>query len=240
MELRQAENESSRLELDNSLKVAKQLLAQYIGRDDIDFNVQSGIDYTVQPQFPLAYKQDHGQSVSCMLENRMLGKQIEAYQLDIDMEKGKQMPTFAVGVGYDYTRFWGETSGGAAVYATLQVPISDWLWGGTSHSVKSKQRKLDNARLEQQNTRQLLRIQLNKLWYAVEQAYKNLSISRKSIAQSEENLRLNRNSYDNGLSTMAELLDAELLFQQSRDKYVDSYSDYTAKLFEYRTMAGNS
>lgn len=240
VELRQSENESSRLELDNAIKVAKKLLAQYIGRYDTDFDVVDGIDLSSLPEQPLANKKDHRQVVGGMLENQLLGKQVEADKLEVDLEHGKQLPTVAVSVGYDYTRFWGESSSGAAVYATLQVPISDWLWGGTTHAIKSKQKKLDNARLEQLNSEQLLRINLDNLWYNVEVAYKNLGIARKSIEQSEENLRLNRNSYYNGLSTMTELLDAEFLLQQSRDKYVSSYSDYQSKLFEYQAMTGGS
>lgn len=151
VELRQSENESSRLELDNAIKVAKKLLAQYIGCNDTDFDIVDGIDLSSLPEQPLANKKDHRQAVGGMLENQLLGKQVEAEKLEVDLEHGKQLPTVAVGVGYDYTRFWGESSGGAAVYATLQVPISDWLWGGTSHAIKSKQKKLDNARLEQLN-----------------------------------------------------------------------------------------
>lgn len=238
VELRQAENESSRLKLDNALKISRKLLAQYIGLGNTDFTVVTDIDLATLPENPLACKKDHREVVSAMLENKMLGKQVEADKLDVDIEGGKQLPTFSVGVGYDVNRFWGETNNGAAVYATLQVPISDWLWGGTSHSVKSKQRTLDNARLEQLNSQQLLRINLDNLWYSVEEAYKNVGIARKSIDQSEENLRLNRNSFDNGLTTMTDLLDAQLLLQQSCDKYVESYSDYSSKLFEYQVMTG--
>ena len=89
------------------------------------------------------------------------------------------------------------------------------------------------------NAHQMLQIKLNKLWFDVEEAYKNLQISLKSIGQAEENLRLNRNAYQFGTSTMTELLDAELLNQQAHNKYVDAYASYCTKIIEYKQMITN-
>lgn len=242
VELRQAEHESDRLRLDNALKVSRKLLAQHIGLNDSTIDIclpaymQKGI-YEL-PTIPVSSKKEQSQVINNMPENQMLAKQIDADKLETKIEYGKLLPTLAVSMGYDYTHFWDETSGGAAVYATVSVPISDWLWGGTKHAVKSKQKKLDNSQLEQINSRQMISIQLDKLWYDVEESYKNLAIAQKAIDQSEENLRLNRNAYQSGTLTMTELLNAELLLQQARDKYTEAYSDYNSRLSEYNSLCG--
>ena len=176
-------------------------------------------------------------AVNNMLEYQMLEKKIDANRLEIEMERGKYLPSLSVSAGYNYTKFWGEASGGAAIYATLQIPISDW-WGG-SHAIQNKKKKLENSQLEQMNAHQMLQINLNKLWFDVEEAYKNLQISLKSIGQAEENLRLNRNAYQFGTSTMTELLDAELLNRQAHNKYVDAYASYCTKIIEYKQMITN-
>jgi outer membrane protein TolC len=242
IELRQAEHESDRLRLDNALKVSRKLLAQHIGLNDSTIDIclpaymQKGT-YEL-PTLPVSSKKEHSQVINNMPENQMLSKQIDADKLETKIEYGKLLPTLAVSMGYDYTHFWDNTSGGAAVYATVSVPISDWLWGGTTHAVKSKQKKLENSRLEQINSRQMISIQLDKLWYDVEESYKNLAIAQKAIDQSEENLRLNRNAYQSGTLTMTELLNAELLLQQARDKYTEAFSNYNCRLSEYNSLCG--
>ena len=68
--------------------------------------------------------------------------------------------------------------------------------------------------------------------------YKQLTIARKSIEQSEENLRLNNDYYRAGTTTMSDLLDAQSSYQQSRDKYVDAYIGYQQNLLKYRQATG--
>ena len=67
---------------------------------------------------------------------------------------------------------------------------------------------------------------MQKAWNDVEEARQQLVISRRSIEQAEENLRLNRNYYKAGTSTMSNLLEAQLLYQQARDKHTDAQADY--------------
>ncbi len=70
-----------------------------------------------------------------------------------------------------------------------------------------------------------------------ETSHKQLAIARKSIEQSEENLRLNNDYYRAGTTTMSDLLDAQSSYQQSRDKYV-AYIDYQQNLLMYRQATG--
>lgn len=235
VELRMDENESNRLQLENGLKVNKQLLAQYIGRSDADFDVASDISVDKCHDTLASLRKDHYIAVDHTAECQLLRKNVDAGQLEVDLERGKCLPTIGICAGYDYDKFIGDAGGGAALYATVSIPISDW-WGG-SHAVKSKKKKLENAQYQLQDSRQRLIIQMDKLWYDVEEAYQNLTIARKSIVQAEENLRLNRNTYRFGTTTMTELLDAELLCRQARDKYADAFSNFRTKTVEYQLMS---
>ena len=53
-----------------------------------------------------------------------------------------------------------------------------------------------------------------------------------------DSLRLNRNYYKAGVSKMSELLEAQMLYQQSCDKRTDAFADYQNKLLEYRQSIG--
>ena len=69
-------------------------------------------------------------------------------------------------------------------------------------------------------------------------AYQQAILAKKSIEQAAENLRLNENYYKAGISTMSDLLEAQTLFQQSKDRYSEAYSTYEIKKTEYLISTG--
>ena len=80
---------------------------------------------------------------------------------------------------------------------------------------------------------------MQRIWTEVENAYKNLKLARKSIEQSEENLRINTDLYNAGTSTMSDLIQAQSQYQQSRNSYVDAYSALEIQILAYK-IATNS
>ena len=79
---------------------------------------------------------------------------------------------------------------------------------------------------------------MQNAWNYVEESRQQLQIAQRSIEQAEENLRLNRDYYKAGTSKMSDLLEAQLLYQQSLDRRTDAYADYQNKLLEYRQATG--
>ena len=65
-----------------------------------------------------------------------------------------------------------------------------------------------------------------------------LSIAQRSIEQAEENLRLHQNFYRAGTCKMSDLLEAQLLYQQSCDKHIDAYAELQNKILEYKQSVG--
>ncbi|MCI6549728.1 MAG: TolC family protein [Prevotella sp.] len=149
---------------------------------------------------------------------------------------GKRLPAVGVGAGYTYTDMLRSRNNFGMVFATVSIPISDW-WGG-SHAVRRRQIAARNAREQLEDNMQLLKINMLKNWNDVDDAYKQLALAKKGIEQSEENLRLNRDFYHAGTVKMSDLLDAQRLFQQTRDQYVDAFAQLQIKMLEYRQSIG--
>ena len=85
---------------------------------------------------------------------------------------------------------------------------------------------------------ELLVIAMQKAWADLQDAYKQILIACNSIEWSAENLRLNEDRYHAGTSTMSDLLDAQTLYQQSRDKFVETYARYHVRIVEYLQSTG--
>ncbi|MBQ9186227.1 MAG: TolC family protein, partial [Prevotella sp.] len=85
---------------------------------------------------------------------------------------------------------------------------------------------------------QLLTIRMQNAWNSVVESQHQLAIARRSIEQSEENLRLHRDYYRAGTCKMSDLLEAQLLYQQSCDKHTDAFADLQNKILEYKQSTG--
>ncbi|MBQ8715715.1 MAG: TolC family protein [Prevotella sp.] len=232
VELRQNDVESQKLRLQNGISVVRLLMAQYCGLRDTAFVLRS--DTEAVPV--TALHQDHRQALQTTPEYQLLGKQVEAANLQHKLEIGKNLPTVAVGAGYNYHNLLDNNHTFGMLFATVNVPISDW-WGG-SHAIKRKKIAYQQALEQRDDNAQLLVIRMQKAWNDVTEAQQQLVIAQRSIEQAEENLRIHRDYYRAGTCKMSDLLEAQLLYQQACDKHTDAYADLQNKLLEYRQSTG--
>ena len=230
--LRQNDLASQRLKLQNGISIVRLLLSQYCGLSDTAFVISYQSDVTS----PLMTKQDHRQALLGTAEYQLLGKQVEATNLQKKMAVGQNLPSVAVGAGYNYHNLLDNNTTFGMVFATVSVPISDW-WGG-SHAIKRRKIEHQKAVEQLEDHSQLLQIRMQNAWNGVEESYQQLLLAQRSIEQATENLRLNRNYYKAGVSKMSDLLEAQMLYQQSCDKRTDAFADYQNKLLEYRQSIG--
>ena len=233
VQLRQNNTESQKLKLQNGLSIVRLLLAQFCGLSSDSFTVSMGDAFTVAS---IPQQQDHLQALLQTPEYQLLQKQVEAASLQKKMVIGQNLPTIAVGAGYNYHNLLDNNRTFGMIFATVSVPISDW-WGG-SHAIKRKKIEYQKAIDEQHDKAQLLQIRMQNAWNSVVESRLQLDIAQRSIEQAEENLRLNRDYYRAGTSKMSDLLEAQLLYQQSLDRRTDAYADYQNKLLEYRQATG--
>ena len=247
VELRQNDVESQKLKLQNGINIVKQLFGQYCGlrrpspapsllREESDYSFNVMMPDMDQQDILLPSPFGEGSGVRLLPEYQLLEKQVEATKLQRKMEVGKNLPTIGIGAGYNYHNLLDNNRTFGMVFATVSVPISDW-WGG-SHAVKRK--KIEQQKAEQQlaDNSALLTIRMQNAWNSVRESHQQLQIALRSIEQAKENLRLNRDYYRAGTSKMSDLLEAQLLYQQSLDRRTDAYADYQNKLLEYRQASG--
>lgn len=232
VELRQNDIESQRLKLQNGISIVRLLLSQYCGLRDTSFT----ITYQSDAPSTLLSRQDHDQALLGTAEYQLLDKQVEATSLQKKIAVGQNLPSVAVGAGYNYHNLLDNNTTFGMVFATVSVPISDW-WGG-SHTIKRRKIEHQQAVEQLEDNAQLLQIRMQNAWNGLEESYQQLLLAQRGIEQAKENLRLNRNYYKAGISKMSDLLEAQMLYQQSCDKQTDAFANYQNKLLEYRQATG--
>ena len=230
VELRQNDINSQKLKLQNGLSLVRMLLSQYCGLRDTSFVI------TWQTDDAQLLGLSGSESVAALPEYKLLQKQVEATGLQKKMAVGQNLPSVAVGAGYTYHNLLDNNHTFGMVFATVSVPITDW-WSG-SHAIKRKAIEHQKAQEQLTDNAELLKIRMQNARNGVEESYQQLMLAQRSIEQAKENLRLNRDYYRAGTSKMSDLLEAQLLYQQSLDKHTDAFADHQNKLLEYKQACG--
>lgn len=238
VQLRRQELASDRLKLGNAEHVLRLLLAQMVGKagEDIDIDAQ-----TMQADEPSQLFRRSTEAVQERPELQLARKGVEAQQLQVKMERGKLLPTVAVGLTGMQTGFGGlsrrvrdyfDTSmTNAMVLGTVSVPISAW-WGG-KHAVRHQQMKLHQARNDAMEAEEQLQIDIESAWSSLTEAYAQVGIARQSVEQAEENLRMVGDQYRAGTIALTDLLDAETLNRQAHTRLAGALATYQTQRNAY-------
>ena len=122
------------------------------------------------------------------------------------------------------------------VFATVSIPISEW-WGG-SYAIRRKKLAEQEAKEQLADNTEKLNIRMQKAWNDVVEAQSQMTLADRSVEQTAENLRIHRDTYQAGTSTMSDLLQAQLLYQQACDKKTDAFIDFQNAKTAYRHATG--
>lgn len=232
VELQRNEYSASLVDLDNGIKLCRMLFSQYIGADFVKpVDIEAVVPESI-PDTPLELFVNPVDALPQTVPYQLLESNVEAKRLEIKMETGKYLPQVAVGAGWYYHDILEQNHNFGALQLVVNIPLSGW-WGG-SHAIKRKRLELENARNEFADNSQLLQLNMLNKWDEVTAAHRKMEIARQSIAQSAENLRLNRLYYEAGTAAIADLLEAQTLHRRALDDYSASYGNFRTAIAEYK------
>jgi len=221
--------------VENGRALAAMAFCRYLG---IDYDPALELtDALVVEGPPDPYKADHQAALAGRPEYRLLQASVRAETLKTRLTLGELLPQLGVGVAGLYMKMddaKGRTNG--LVFGTLSVPLSGW-WEG-SHALGQQRAREEIARNTLRDGEALLLLQMEKAWKDLTDADRGLALCRESEAQADENLKVNQDGYDNGLITVSDLLEAQALRQQARDRLTDAMAAYKIKLVQYLQVTG--
>lgn len=138
-------------------------------------------------------------------------------------------PSLNLSAGYrhygdDY--IWGMHTDEGEEEARLQARVDLNLFDGfrKGHTVKRYELNVRRARLDLAELKQLLTTTLDNSLLDYEVSLKNLSVARTGITQAEESLRVVELSFEEGVETATEVLDAIYLLSRARTNYIAAKS----------------
>lgn len=226
----------SKSKLENGKKLATMAFCNHIGIPyDSTLVLNNELNITGPPDI---YYKDNREAIKNITEYALLEKSVEAENLMTRMKLGEYLPQAGIGVTGTYMKFdENESRTLGMVVATLSVPLSNW-WGG-AHELEERKIKEEIAENNFRDKSELLILRMEKYWQDLNDAYKQYLLSLESETEAEENLRVNEDSYQNGLINISELLEAQALYQQTQDQLTDAKTNYVVKKTRYLQATGS-
>ncbi|KAA6344133.1 hypothetical protein EZS27_008215 [termite gut metagenome] len=241
IELEQNRLASGKLKAENGLQILKMALAQHIGLKNDAFDIYVPNLLSLQDLTGLQGSTSLENEVQNRPEYKLLETSVDIARLQRNMEIGKHLPSIAIGAGYnwvkmDLSRQTEQNKNMGFAFAVVSVPITDW-WGG-AHAIKRKKLELQQAENTKNEKTDLLLLQMQQISNERDEAYQQILLAQKSISSAEENLKISRDNFNAGVSTLSDLLEAQNLLQQSHDQYTEAATAYLLKLAEYEQVTG--
>ncbi len=214
----------------NNERLAQDQLNSFIG---FDFGTQLKIDVLgyqpfffeadLEPFYQLALKQRP--------EMKAMALQYEILDEQRKMAQAGRLPNVSLVVSY-------QRSGDTAVLSApefgdadslsgiLQITYDLYDGGQTSeslHELAKRERELDIAK---QKLERDIYLELEQAYISIKQAYNQITATNEAITQAEENLRIARSRFDEGLLIINDVIEAEALLLEAQLKNQKAIYDY--------------
>lgn len=210
----------------NGLALAKMFLAQRCGMPlDSQFDVRSMSD----DDLPLLYAHNDSIDIQSVWQRR---KELQMLRIGdsiarqgVVIARSTLLPNLAVTGGYIVTNpnvfngFEKNFDGTLTAGVVLNVPI---LHPGGFYALKAAKCKRQEVAYQMAEAQEMIELQVNKLNYELELAYKKLAQAQSNLDNAEENLKLADESFKAGAASSSDLMAAQTAWLSAKGDVLDA------------------
>lgn len=207
----------------NGLALAKMLLAQRCGMPlDSDFDVSDmapgiSIESTDNIDMEQVWQRRH--------EMQMLRISDSVAQQAVVMAASSLKPNVMAMGGYMFSNpnvfngFQNEFGGTMTAGVVVNIPI---LHPGGIYSVKAAKAKQREVAYQREEAQEMIELQVSKLNYERELAFKKLDEAQSNLQQAVENMKLADESFKAGVCSSSDLMTAQTAWMQAKSEVLDA------------------
>ena len=245
--LKKNELQSGKIRVRNGIRLAKMNLFNSIGlrynpyrtvQNDsvpyIDDIVLS--DRLTEPEAPDSYYRPEEEVASQQAEVRLLDLSVQSKQLEKKMTVGEALPQIGIGAAYGYGNIINKGQMNGAVFASVQIPLSDW--GKTARKMQRYDYQIQKAENERKFLNAQIVLQVRQLWLDLTASWEQLLVARESVETAQTSVLQLESYYKAGMSPLSDLLQAQSQLQECSNEYIDQCIAYRTALQAYLNKAG--
>ena len=228
----------------NGLALAKMLLAERCGMPlDSRFDVGDGQDMMASGRPEAKDSTTTTAGIERRAEMKMLRIADSIAREGVRIAASTLQPNIVLTGGYlmsnpnvfnGFSNEWGGTwMAGVAVNVPLIHP-------GGIYAIKAAKAKRREVQYQMEEAREMINLQVEKLRFELEVAYKKLAQAESNMEQAEENLRLADESFKAGMCSSSDLMAAQTAWMQAEGEVIDARIEIEMDKVYLRQAEGES
>ena len=146
------------------------------------------------------------------------------------------MPQIGIGAAYGYGNIINKGQMNGAVFASVQIPLSDW--GKTARKMQRYDYQIQKAENERKFLNAQIVLQVRQLWLDLTASWEQLLVARESVETAQTSVLQLESYYKAGMSPLSDLLQAQSQLQECSNEYIDQCIAYRTALQAYLNKAG--
>lgn len=216
--------------VDNGLVLSRMALAQVCGLPVHSvFSLADEDADAITATAPIAKSYNMQEVYASREDLRALELGVKIYKEKENVARSSMMPNLALVGSYSFSNpnmfngFEKKFSGMFSVGAMLTVPI--WHWGGNYNKVRAAKAQTVAARLELDNAKELVDLQVNQASFKAQEAVKTFNMTETNLAKADENLRCANLGFRDGVMTVDNVMEARTAWLKAHSENVDARID---------------
>ncbi|WP_085536182.1 TolC family protein [Massilibacteroides vaginae] len=226
VKVRLNEAEMAQTKVDNGLALSRMLLAQLCGlpmHEQLALNDETLVDLPMNDAFQ---EGNVNEAFLNRLELKSLDLATRIYKKKEAIVMADMLPNVALMANYlvtnpnSFNGFKNEFGGMFNVGVALKVPLSGW-WEGT-HKRNAARAETTIKRLELENAREKIELEVNQSIYKLNEANKKLTASMRNKERADENLRHADLGFNEGVIPTLNLMEAQTAWMSAGSDLIDA------------------
>ncbi|WP_459918015.1 TolC family protein [Desulfocicer niacini] len=179
--------------------------------------------------------------ISKALAHRPDFKQLKFQKQIADKERDKarasRLPSVSLSGNYEInSEDFNDSGTNYTVGAVASLPL--FTGGRISSRIRDAEFNLKQSNAMLQGMEQRICGETRQAFFTARSAWERIQVATAAIGQSKESLRIVKNRYNSGLFTITDLLNAEVIVQQSLTNHLKAIHDYRAAMTRLELAAG--
>lgn len=169
------------------------------------------------------------------LKQLMFQKRIA--EKEMDKSRASRFPSVSLSGNYEInSENFNDSGNNYTVGAVASLPL--FTGGRISSSIREAEFNLKQIKAMLQGMEQRICGETRQAFFNARSAWERIHVAQSAIGQSKESLRIVKNRYNSGLFTITDLLDVEVVVQQSLTNHLKAVHDYRTAITRLELAAG--
>lgn len=215
------------LKANNGLQLAQMALNQTLGFP-LDTVIELSDSIIVNIDF-----MDQDPLTEMALENRpeldMVSNIISMAESGEKIMKSRYLPNIGLTANYLFTNpnpykgFEKEFGGDWNLGLVVNIPI--YHWGDRRHSLDATKHKTNAFKIKYEETKELISLEVQQIRFKYSESLKKVEMTKISVQQAEENLKMTKDSFEEGISKTRDLLEAQTMWQSAYSEFIEAKTE---------------